>query len=342
MPNARKIIEKREERKKIILELQKERKSKIICYVTADRNQLGAVMGSDTIPLFFDHLSAIKKSEFIDIFIYTRGGYTLTPNRLVYLFREFCNKLGVMIPFRCHSAGTTLALGANEIIMGPMAELGPVDPSVANDFNPTIEEKDKDKKKREPIAISVEDVTNYFQLIRDKLSDDPLVLSESVKSLTEKIHPLALGNVHRQYLLIRTMSKRLLLLHMKGKEEEDKVDKIVDFLSQKLYFHGYEIPRYEAKEIVGLNVVYPSPQIEKLMWELYLNYKEALLLGEEINIDAELGPTVNNGNIDVDSAIIESENMLHSFVYNTSVVRKKPGKKEFDVTINGETGWKKL
>ncbi|MBU0734226.1 MAG: hypothetical protein KKG10_08760, partial [Proteobacteria bacterium] len=47
------------------------------------------------------------------------------------MLREFCEKLAVLVPFRAHSAGTTLALGADEIVMGPLGELGPVDPSVA-------------------------------------------------------------------------------------------------------------------------------------------------------------------------------------------------------------------
>jgi hypothetical protein len=55
---------------------------------------------------------------------------------------------------------------------------------------------------------------------------------------------------------------------MRGEEDKDKIEKIVEILSEKLYFHGYEISRHEAKEIIGLNVSYPSEKIEKLMWKL--------------------------------------------------------------------------
>jgi len=292
MANKKDLIDKREERKKIIQELQKERNSKVICYLTADRTNFGTQMSSDTIPLFYDHLCSIKRAKNIDIFLYTRGGYTLTPNRLVYIFREFCEKLSVLIPFRAHSAGTTLALGANEIVMGPMGELGPVDPSVSNVFNPTKDKKDRKDNKGDHIPISVEDVSAYMDLVRDKLSEEPLILSTALKALSDKIHPLALGNVHRQYLLIRTMSKRLLSLHMDIEKEEEKIDKIVDILSQKLYFHAYEIARYEAKKIIGLNVIFPSEKIEQLIWRLYIIYKEMLLLGEEINLDAILNNKV--------------------------------------------------
>lgn len=331
------LLEKRGERKDLIKKLQEERGSKIIVYFTADRQNLGTQMHSDTIPLFFEHLQSIKKVEKIDLFLYTRGGHTLTPNRIVHLMREFCDKLAVLIPFRAHSAGTTLALGADEIVMGPMGELGPVDPSVANIFNPLIDEKDP---KKGPIPISVEDVSAYMALIREKGISDPSVFSTGLKALTDRVHPLALGNVHRQYLLIRTLSKRLLELHMKGEEEKGKIDKIIEILIEKLYYHGYEISRHEAKEIIGLNVSYPPEKTEQLMWDLFTEYKNSLLPGEEFDFDSLLGNR-ESGDFFLDSAILESENLIHSFSFSVNVKRKKLRAAEFDVNIK-KMGWEKL
>lgn len=329
--------EKREERKRLIKQLEDKRGSKIISYITADRKNLGTQMGSDTIPLFFEHLQLCKKVKKIDLFLYTRGGHTLTPNRIVHLMREFCEQLSVLIPFRAHSSGTILALGADEIVMGPMGELGPVDPSVTNVFNPLIDEKDP-KKGYTP--VSVEDVSAYMTLIKEKASSDPSVLSAGLKALTDRIHPLSLGNVHRQYLLIRSLSKRLLELHMKGEEEKDRIEKIVDILSEKLYFHGYEISRHEAKEIIGLNVLYPAEETEKLMWELYMEYKNALLPGEEFDFDHLLGNR-ESGDLLLDGAIIESQNLMHLYSFSANVKRKKPGVGEFDVNVK-KMGWERI
>ena len=329
LKQKRLLLERREERKRLIKQLEDERGSKIISYFTADRQNLGTQMGSDTIPFFFEHLQSIKKVKKIDFFLYTRGGHTLTPNRIVHLLREFCERLGVLVPFRVHSAGTTLSLGADEIVMGPMGELGPVDPSVANVFNPLIDEKDP---KKGPIPISVEDVSAYMSLIREKGLSDPNVFSTALKALTDRVHPLALGNVHRQYLLIRTLSKRLLELHMKGEKNKEKIEKIVEILSEKLYFHGYEISRHEAKEIIGLNVSYPPEKIEKLMWELYMEYKDVLLPGEEFDFNSLLGNR-ETGDFLLDGAIIESQDLMHSWSFLVNVKRKKPGTAEFDVNV---------
>jgi hypothetical protein len=338
LKQKRLLLERREERKRLIKQLEEKRGSKIISYFTAFRQVLGTGLSSDdTLPLFFEHLQSFKKLGKIDLFLYTRGGDTLAPNRIVHLLREFCEKLGVLVPFRAHSAGTTLALGADEIVMGPMGELGPVDPSVANIFNPLIDEKDP---KKGSIPISVEDVSAYMSLIREKGLNDPNVFSTGLRALTHKVHPLALGNVHRQYLLIRTLSKRLLELHMKGEEEKKKIEKIVEILTERLYYHGYQISRHEAKEIIGLNVSYPHEIIEKLMWELYTEYKEALLPDEEFDFNRLLGNR-ESGDFLLDSGIIESENLIHSFTFSVNVKRKKPGAIEFDVNVK-KLGWEKL
>jgi len=325
LKQKRLLWEKREERKRLIKQLEDKRGSKIISYLTADRQNFGTQMGSDTIPLFFEHLQSTKKVKKIDLILYTRGGHTLTPNRIVHLLREFCEELSVLIPFRAHSSGTILALGADEIVMGPMGELGPVDPSVTNVFNPLIDEKDP---KKGNIPVGVEDVSAYMTLIKEKGLTDPNVISTGLKALTDRIHPLALGNVHRQYLL------------MKGEQEMERIEKIVDILSEKLYFHGYEISRHEAKEIIGLNVSYPPEEIEKLMWELYMEYKNALLPGEEFDFNRLLGNR-ESGDFLLDSAIIESENLMHSWSFSVNVKRKKPGAVEFDVNVK-KMGWEKM
>ena len=115
----RTLIANKAQRLAMLQSIEKERSSRVIAYVTADRQILPTQIASDVIPLFYDHLEKIGSTDRIDLFLYTRGGHTLTPNRLVHLIREYCKSFSVLIPFRAHSAGTTLALGANEIVMDP-------------------------------------------------------------------------------------------------------------------------------------------------------------------------------------------------------------------------------
>jgi hypothetical protein len=74
------------------------------------------------------------------------------------------------------------------------------------------------------------------------------------------------------------MAKKLLSLHMEAAKEH-QIDKIVDNLTSKLYYHGHPINRQEAREHIGLQTVVDPPQkVEKLMWRLYLDYEEDMEL----------------------------------------------------------------
>src|SRR5438552_2968588 len=111
-------------------------KTKVITYLTGDRPGLETQIGGDAIPKFRRHLEAIGEVDSISLFLYTRGGDTNVPWRLINLLREYCNKLTVLVPFRAHSSGTLISMGADEIVLGKMGELTSIDPSVANPFNP--------------------------------------------------------------------------------------------------------------------------------------------------------------------------------------------------------------
>lgn len=212
--------------------IEKMRGSRVIAYVTADRPDAGAQMGIDVAPHFYEHLESMGHQAKLDLFLYTRGGFTLAPIRLAYLLREFCDELSVLIPRHAHSAGTTLALAADQIVMHRMGELGPIDPSVTNQFNP-VDPQDKDGNRR--IPISVEDVNAYLNLARHQAGVDDSAMGEVFGRLAQELHPLALGNVHRQYLLIRSMSQRLLETHMDSEKEAAAIDHILDVLTEKLY-----------------------------------------------------------------------------------------------------------
>ena len=286
----------------LIRVIEKERDSRVIAYVTDPRGGvLGTRIADDAIPLFYEHLRRIGKVPRIDVLLQTYGGNTVTPNTLVHLLREYCDELGVLVPYRAMSAGTLFSLGANEIVMGPLASLGPVDPSVSNDFNPEVDDGKGGKRRLE---ISVEDVSGYIALARDlagvRVEDMAAVLAGLT---TAGVHPLSLGNVQRQYLLIRSLSRRLLGLHMNAEAEKTRIDSIVDVLTEKLYFHGYYISRHEAEKVIGLPIAHPSPALETAMWDLYVAYARAL----------QLSGFEPQGSFVVDSAVIESTELTHTF-----------------------------
>ncbi|MEN5084143.1 hypothetical protein ABE438_16805 [Bosea sp. TWI1241] len=261
------------ERIEIIKKIEALRGSHVICYLTSIRPNAGGNMGDDAVRAFFEHLSLLPERpvDSLDIFICSNGGNGVVPWRLISLFREFAKKIGVLVPYRAYSAATMLALGADEIVMHPFAEMGPIDPTVSNEYNPI------DQNTMQRIGISVEDVKAYISFIRDTVGirhEDELI--KAVEILAQKVHPLALGNVERFIAQSRMIARKILLTHMNEETHKHKIDDTIDTLASKLYFHGHPINRREARDELGLKVVDAPPELETLMWDLYKDFEEEL------------------------------------------------------------------
>jgi len=302
------------EQKTLIKNIEDLRNSKVITYLTSDRSgPVNAQVAMDIIPVISKQLQKIGKTQNIDLFLYSTGGDTMVPWRLVSMIREYCdNKFSVLIPYKAHSAATMIALGADEVVMTDLSELSPIDPSTANIFNPTDPLNPQNK-----IPISVEDVMAYFDLAKNKFgikNDEELakIFNKFVES-NPQIHPLALGNVNRIHNLIRILAKRLLKSHkMPIKEEE--IEKIVDYFTEKLYSHQYFIGRREAKEDLGLKtVVYADEILAKVMTELYEEYAKEMELEKIWNPENELGINVAQTKKDYKIAFIESVQLSNYF-----------------------------
>lgn len=252
-----------------IAKLQELRGSSVFCYLTSLRPNVAGVIAGDQVRVFFEHLMSLpsRPIEKLDIFLVSNGGDSVVPWRLIALFREFAKQVSVLIPYRAYSAATLLALGADEIVMHPFAELGPIDPTVSNEFNPTTQQGVR-------IGISVEDVKAYVHFIKTSVGihhEDELI--QAIRALTDKVHPLALGNVERFLSQSRLVAKRLLGTHMDSTDPH-VIDEIVENLASKLYFHGHPINRKEAKQDLKLKVLMElKPGLESAMWDLYLSYE---------------------------------------------------------------------
>ncbi len=301
------------DKKQFIQAIEKMRGSRVITYLTSDRQgPVNARVAMDIIPIVSKQLQTIGKTPNIDLFLYSAGGDTMVPWRLVSMIREYCDKFSVVVPYKAHSAATMIALGADEIVMSNLSELSPIDPSTANVFNPQDPQNPQSR-----IPISVEDVMAYFDLAKNKFgikSDEELAhIFNKFVDANPQIHPLALGNVNRIHNLIRILAKRLLKSHA-TLMKEDEVEKIVDYFTEKLYSHQYFIGRKEAKEDLGLaSVQYADDELSKAMTDLYEAYKQEMDLGALWNPENELGLNAMQNKKDYKIAFIESVQVANSF-----------------------------
>lgn len=300
----------------LIKKIEEKRNSKVISYLTSDRRGLiNAKIAMDIIPIISSHLRKIGKTDKIDLFLYSTGGDTMVPWRLVSMIREYCDYFSVLVPYKAHSAATMISLGADEILMTDLSELSPIDPSAANFFNPQDPKNPQNK-----IPISVEDVMAYFDLAKNKFgikNDEDLakIFNKFVES-NPQIHPLSLGNINRIHNLIRILAERLLKSH-KEKIDDGEIKKIVDYFTEKLYSHQYFIGRKEAKEDLGLNTVQSADKdLTDLMTQLYVEYKNEMELDKVWNAEIELGENQAVNKKEYKIAFIESDAGTNYFGVN--------------------------
>ena len=340
----------KKERIKLIKEIEKLRNSKVLTYITSTRQNQEVQMSIDTIRKFYEHLKVIPDKDRgkikIDLLIVSNGGDGTVPWRLVTLIREFASEFCVLIPYRAFSAATLTALGADKIFMHPMGMLGPTDPTVANAFNP-----DDPKNPQRKLGISVEDVTAYISLIKEDAGithEDELI--QAINILADKIHPLSLGNVKRSLSQSKMMAQKLLSLHMSKAKDQHSIDEIVENLTSKLYYHGHPINRKEAKEQIGLkNIEYADINLEKLMWELYLQYENELKSEEPFDPLIEF--VANNKNLAINTsancniscklAFIESSERTDYVAMDFDIFGTKQANGSYQIIPNiTNRGWK--
>ena len=294
------------DKKELIKKIEKLRDSRVITYVTSDRQgPVSAKVAMDIIPIISKQLRSIGRVKNIDLFLYSSGGDTMVPWRLVSMIREYCDNFSVIIPYKAHSAATMISLGADQIVMSDLSEISPIDPSTANSFNPTDTQNKQGK-----IPISVEDVMAYFDLAKNKFgikSDEDLtkIFNKFVDS-EPQIHPLALGNVNRTHNLIRILAERLLRSH-NSPMKDDKIKEVVDYFTEKLYSHQYFIGRKEAKNDLGVDsIIFAEEDLADLMSHLYEEYKNEIGLGKIWNQENELGDNNSQNKKDYKIAIVEN------------------------------------
>ncbi|CAE6495503.1 Serine dehydrogenase proteinase [Nitrosomonas nitrosa] len=261
-----------QDRRNLYQQLENLRSSKILVYVTGDRPGLETQIHSEVFDFFVNHLDRIGVTEKISLYLYTRGGSTLTAWSLINLIRQFCDDLEIIIPSKCHSAGTIMSLGANRIVMTKQATLGPIDPSVNTPLNPQIEGAPPTAK----VPVSVEAIKGYIELVKEELGvkgDESL--ARILVALSEKVHPLVLGEVYRSRSQIKMLAKRLLANQI---TDAEKVEKIVNFLCSDSGSHDYTINRREAKNELGLVIDKPNDDLYAIIKKIYDDIQQELCL----------------------------------------------------------------
>lgn len=293
-------------RRRLIEALEGERGSRVITFYLSDRQHANAQIAEDAVRPMFDHLRRIGRGNKIDLYLYSVGGLTDVPWRIVSMIREFTDEFSVLIPYKAMSAATMIAIGAGEIVMGPKGELGPIDPQLS------IQRGDGETATQD--QIGVEDIMAFVRFAKEQVGiTDQAELGRTVAGLADKVDPRMLGQIYRAHSHIRDVARKLLAARSESEPNSPgRIDDIVSVLAEKTFQHGHAIGRKEAKSI-GLNVEDASDALQEIMWELLEAYE--LLSRRRIPIDARTfipdGET-NHSEL-LTMGCIESRELAHHF-----------------------------
>jgi ClpP class serine protease len=221
-------------------------------------NSRGSVCQNDVIALYAI-LEKLGAHDTLYLLIKSGGGTGQASLRLVSLLRQHCKRLVALVPLDCASAATMIALGCNEIRMGPMAYLTAVDTSLNHALSPVDRHNDR-------VSVSLDELTRVIRRWgeQSKSTENPY------KALFEHVHPLVIGAVDRAESLSIMLCRQLLAYHIK---DEGMANAIAETLNSKYPSHNYPILLEEAKKI-GLQVQALAPEINDLLLDLNERYSE--------------------------------------------------------------------
>lgn len=269
----------RSERRQIIEEIENLRGSRVLSFITADRGPVPAQMGDDAVRPIYSELRKMGHVERLDVFLSSRGGAIDVPWRIANALRSVATEWNILVPFHANSAATLLALGADQIILGPQGELGPIDPILSSshmvpgsDGGGTVVQD----------VINVEDIMAYLKFIRERAQlTDQEALAGSIGALVNRVDAVTLGNAYRTHSHIRDVARRMLLSRNSPASEQDMV-RIVQTLAEQVYAHGHAISLRDAQEI-GLPVLLADDVLDDAMWHLLNVYEEDLKLLDPVD-----------------------------------------------------------
>lgn len=206
----------------------------------------------------------------LDVIIDSGGGDINSAFNLAMLFRQYgTEKLTFIIPRWAKSAATLLACGGNEILMTPIAELGPLDPQVTQ-----LNALEKRYENFSPLAIE-----STLDLIRNEYKCGSKDMADK---LIERLQfPLTLGSFKKTLEIGEEYLTTLLSTKMFDENEEEKIRNLAKKVTLGYVDHGFCINLDEAKYI-GLKATELKGDELEVVWEIYRLYRERQKIEEDI------------------------------------------------------------
>lgn len=212
-------------------------------------------------------LNATFPYETLGLFVKSDGGNGMEALRFIHFLRKSFKRIILFAPFECASAATMLALGCDEIHMGPGSFLTAVDTTLNHPLSPADSDGDR-------VGVSQDVLARLMRLWREQSRENPF------PEIYKHIHPMVVGALDRASSLSIRICRELLSHHMK---DGRKAEQISRELNSTYPSHSYPITSNEALRL-GLNIRPLDSDVESILRALNHHYSE---MGQHLRTDRD-------------------------------------------------------
>ncbi|HJZ84258.1 MAG TPA: hypothetical protein VKN99_03765 [Polyangia bacterium] len=304
-----------EKTQKIIAEIEDKTGRPFLTYWNSTR---GSVCHNDVVGLY-EMLRGRKRTKELVLFVKSGGGTGTAALRMVHLLRNHASHLIAAVPLECQSAATMLVLGANRILMGPLAYLTPIDTSITHALSPLDRDNDL-------VSVSQDELTRIVNLWRKEFRGDK---ANPYQALFGHVHPLVIGAVDRARSLSIMLCREILSYHLKTPKRAANISM---HLNAEYPAHSYPITLREARRI-GIPAEALDPVINDHLLELNELYSE---MGQRAVTDFDEANFHDNEILN----ILESRNMQVFYQIDKDMHYRKEERRW--VPLNDASGWRKM
>ena len=240
-----------------------------------------------------------KQSNNCTVFLTTRGGDPDGGYRIGRCLRHYYDHIRLVVPSYCKSAGTLVAIAANELAIGDLGELGPLDVQVKKQNE--ILENNSGLDFNESMEAALQHVMRAFRFalidirkgtrISTKLAGEfaTQIAASVATPLYSQIDPNRVGEMQRAILIALEYGRRLDDLSNSLIDKNSLHRLVSDYPS-----HSFVIDRKEAGTIFK-NVSHPTNEETLFFEELWVQLQDESGIGPLIlpnkleDNDEELG-----------------------------------------------------
>jgi hypothetical protein len=233
---------------------------KALLYVAEDRQPGNKPLDQHDVPAVYEAVHKLEPTDELDLILHTGGGSIATARRLLQLLHAAAARLTIFVPYKAHSAGTLLSLGAHELVLGPAAGLSPIDPQLLLDGTGSM--------------YSSQDFAVLGRMARAWLGAAPGDPVTPRDMLPAEASAVSLAKFYRAEELVRCVAREALRYPL-PQADDDTLEAITERLITGYADHGVALTCDDLTD-VGLPVRQTTRDEERPLWDVWTQAKRCL------------------------------------------------------------------